>query len=72
MFIESKHDGHWNLELCANYRRDKKGVFHLVFPVPGGNFDLAPDHPQYRQAVQYLVSRTLPHDRPEDAAIPAL
>ena len=68
MFIESDHGGYWNLLLCVNYRQDKGGVFHLVFPQSmGGNFKLKPDHPQYHQAVQYLIGATLPHDAPPPA-----
>ncbi|WP_065571014.1 hypothetical protein [Microbacterium oleivorans] len=63
MFIESAHGGHWNLLLCVNYRRDKKGVLHLVFPQSmGGNFKVTPAHPQYRQIERHLLAATLPHD----------
>lgn len=55
MFIESAHGGYWNLTLCVNYRRDAKGVFHLVFPVDGGNVKIGPDHPRYDDVARYLT-----------------
>ncbi|MFB2586723.1 hypothetical protein [Herbiconiux liukaitaii] len=63
MYIESAHGGFWNLLLCVNYRRDNKGVFHLVFPqAAGGNFKVTPSHPQYHQIERHLLQATLPHD----------
>jgi hypothetical protein len=69
MFIEGDHDSYWNLLTCVNYRRDKSGVFHLVFPqAMGGNVKLKPDHPQYQQVAQYLIGATLPKDSPPPVA----
>ncbi|MFB2555700.1 hypothetical protein [Herbiconiux liangxiaofengii] len=62
MFIAGNHDAHWNLALCVSYRRDKRGVLHLVFPVDGGNVTVGPEHPHYRQVEQYLLGATLAPD----------
>jgi hypothetical protein len=64
MFFESAPAGFWNLHLCVNYRRDDKGVLHLVFPVAGGNVKVAPAHPQYAQIAHYLAEATVPPDAP--------
>ncbi len=62
MFIESAHGGYWNLLLCVNVRVDAKGVYHLVFPVDGGNMKVKPDHPQYGLVAEHF-SKMLPGAR---------
>lgn len=68
MFIESPN-GHWNLHMLTNYRRNPRtGGYLLMFPIGGGNVKISPNHPQFRQIEQHLMASTLGPDQPDASA----